>query len=438
MESIRHYKGLLKLGVPIMIGQLGIIVLSFADTIMVGWHSTEELAAAGFVNNLFNLAIVFSTGFSYGITPIVGSSFGKGDKGGVGAILKNALVASGVMSLLVLAVMLILFFCVGSLGQPEELLPIIRPYYLVILASIPFVMLFNAFRQFADGITDTDTSMWILLSGNLLNIFLNWVLIYGKMGLPELGLMGAGVATLVSRVMMLVAFVLVFFLFKRYTSYKEGFLRSNCSKQECLKINRLGIPVALQMGMETASFSLSTIMVGWLGTIALASHQVMLTVGQMGFMLYYGMAAAVSIKVSVFKGEGDMKVVKSVARSGIHIIFALAFVVSVIMLLLRNKIGLLFSDNEAVVQMVAALILPFALYQFGDGLQCNYSNVLRGLEDVKPAMIIAILAYFIISLPIGYLFGFVFDWGLVGIWLSYFFGLTSAGAMFYYRFVTKW
>lgn len=429
-----HYKALFKLGLPIVIGQLGMIVLGFADTLMIGHHSTEDLAGASFVNNMFNLAIIFATGFSYGLTPIVGSLFGKGEQEAVGRTLKNALLVNGLIGILLTLVMGALYLNIHRLGQPEELLPLMRPYYIVLLISLIFVMLFNAFKQFADGITDTQTPMWLLIGGNVLNIFGNWVLIYGHFGFPEMGLLGAGVATLTSRIMMLLAFAIIFFTGKRYQSYKEGFLSGKLNKSDFLQLNKLGWPVGLQMGMETASFSLATIMVGWLGATALAAHQVMLTIGQLGYMMYYGMAAAVAVRVSNFHGQKDTESVRHSASSGFHIILLMAICVSIPLFLLRNEIGGWFTDNDEVTLLVASLIVPFIIYQFGDGMQCNYSNALRGIADVKPVMYIAFIAYFIISLPAGYLFGFVFDWGLTGIWLSFPFGLTSAGLMFWWRF----
>ena len=189
---LSHYKDLARLGLPIVIGQLGIIFVSFADTFMVARHGTNDLAAASFVNNMFNLAIIFATGFSYGLTPIIGKLFGSGRLHDAGAVLKNALVANGSMALLLVAAMSVLYLNIGNLGQPVELLGIMRPYYIVLLLSIPFILLFNAFRQFADGITDTRTSMWVLLAGNVLNIVGNYMLIFGKWGMPELGLLGAG------------------------------------------------------------------------------------------------------------------------------------------------------------------------------------------------------------------------------------------------------
>lgn len=207
-----HYRALLSLGLPIVIGQIGVIILGFADTLMVGHHSSTELAAASFVNNMCNLAIIFSTGFAYGLTPVVGRLFGEGKKEKIGEVLRNSLSANTLLALIVCGIMFTLYLNIHRLGQPEELIPYMRPYFIVLLLSLPFVMWFNAFKQFSDGITDTKVSMWILLCGNVLNIIGNYILIYGKLGLPELGLLGAGISTLVSRILMVIAYLVLFSL----------------------------------------------------------------------------------------------------------------------------------------------------------------------------------------------------------------------------------
>ncbi len=437
MESskyFRHYGQLASLGLPIIIGQLGIILVSFADTMMVGHYRTSDLAAASFVNNVFNLVIIFSTGFSYGLTPVVGRFFGKSDFRSVGRMLKNSLAANSLIAVLLVLVMTAVYLNVDRLGQPAELLPLIRPYYLVLLASLLPVLLFNAFKQFADGITDTLTPMWILLTGNIVNIFGNWCLIFGKLGCPEMGLLGAGISTLISRILTVVIFACIFFFSGKYAQYREGFLRGKVNRRDFRTLNRLGWPVGLQMGMETGSFSLATIMVGWLGTLSLAAHQVMLTVGQLGFMLYYGMAAAIAVRTSHFLGQGDVRNVRDSATAGFQLILIMAAVVSTGIFAFRNSIGGLFSENMEVAAIVAQLVIPFIIYQFGDGMQCAYSNALRGISDVKPVVLIAFIAYFLVSLPAGYIFGFVCGWGLTGIWMSFPLGLTTAGLLYFLRF----
>ena len=433
----QHYRTLLALGIPIVIGQIGVIILGFADTLMIGHHSTTELAAASFVNNMFNLAIIFSTGFSYGLTPIVGSLFGRGMRSDVGRALKNSLAANTLLAILVCGVMTGVYVAIPNMGQPEELIPYIRPYFLILLTSIPFVLWFNGFKQFADGITDTKVSMWILLGGNVLNIIGNYILIYGKLGLPEMGLSGAGISTLCSRILMVIIFVALFFMTDRYKEFKEGFRHGKVNKAEFTHLNKLGWPIAGQMGMETASFSLSAIMIGWLGSMELASYQIMMAVSQVCFMMYYGMGAAVSVRISNFHGQGDMENVRRTANHGFHIILVMLLMTGIPIFLLRNHIGGWFTDSGEVSQMVASVIYPFLLYQFGDALQINFANSLRGIADVKPMLLYAFIAYFVISLPAGYIFGFVLDGGLTGVWMAFPFGLTSAGVMYWLRFRKK-
>ncbi len=260
-QYITHYRSLTSLGLPIIIGQTGTILLSCADTLMIGHHGTDELAAAAFVNNMFNLVLLFGLGFSYGLTPIVGNLFGREQSPRIGETVKNALAANSLLALLLGAVVTMLYANIGNLGQPTELLPLMRPYLLVLFVSLPFVCWFNVFKQFSDGITDTRTPMWILLGGNILNIIGNYLLIYGKLGLPELGLFGAGISTMLSRVIMTIVFAAIFFLSKRYRIYRVGFIQGKVNRTAFLEQNKLGWPLALQMGMESAAFSLSSIMV---------------------------------------------------------------------------------------------------------------------------------------------------------------------------------
>lgn len=439
MTKSEHYKALLYLGIPIIIGQLGVIVLGFADTLMISWHSKEELSAVGFVNNVFNLPIIFGTGFSFGLTPVVGKLFGQKKFLEIGSSLKASLVSNLLIGLLITGIMGLLYLNVERLGQPADLMYLIKPYFLILLASLPFVVLFNAFKQFADGITDTKMGMWLLIGGNSFNILGNYVLIYGKFGFPELGLIGAGLSTLVSRILLVLVFASVFFFSKRYVRFKVGFMRSRLSKSLVHRLNTLGWPVAIQMGLETASFSLSAVMVGWLGHEALAAHQIVITVSTATFMVYYGMGAAVAIRVSNFKSNNNLRCIRDTATSGFHLTLLIAILLSAIVFIFRHNYTAWFGQEGqvAIEHMVLTLMFPLIIYQFGDALQINYANALRGIADVKPMMIIAFFSYFIISLPAGYLFGFIFDWGISGVWMALPIGLTTAGVLLWLRFRYK-
>lgn len=433
-DYVPHYYALWLLGLPIVVGQLGQVILGFADTMMIGHYATAELGASSFVNTMFNLVLVAALGFSYGLTPVVGMLHGQKQRERIGEMVRNGLSTHTVLALLLVLVMAALYVNLHRLGQPHELIPLMRPYFIVLLVSLPFVLWFNCLKQFFDGITRTTTSMWVILSGNLLNILLNWFLIYGVGPFPELGLLGAGVATLVARVYMCVALLLVFFLSSSYADYRRGFAQGRVNRPDSVRLYKLGFPLALQMGMETASFSLTSIFVGWIGTTALAAHQVVLTVSTLCFMLYYGMAAAVSVRVSFFHGQANYVALRRTTLAGYHLILFLSLLTALPLFFMRNSIGAWFADDAEVSALVAATIVPFVLYQFGDGLQCNYANALRGLSCVRPMMYIAFFAYFVVSLPLAWLFGIAMGGGLVGVWYSFPFGLTTAGMLYYLTF----
>lgn len=429
-----YYKPLVLLGLPIVIGQLGSIVLAFADTLMIGHHSTVELAAAAFVNNMFNLVIIFALGFSYAMTPTVGTLYGRCETTKIGEIVKNGVASNLVLAAILVAVMSIFYACIGYMRQPTELLPFIRPYFLVLLVSLPFVCLFNVFKQYADGITDTSLSMWVIIGGNILNIFGNWVLIYGEFGMPELGIVGAGISTLTSRIVMAVAMIIVFAFARKYKVYAHGFTSGQVNRKDFVHLCKLGAPIAFQMGMETAAFSLTSIVVGWIGTSALAAHQVMLTISQLGYMIYYGIGAAAAVRISNAVGQRDWQAARGNAYAALQIVLMIGVVVSLVIFSFRHDIGGLFTSSTEVSQLVAMTIIPFVVYQFGDALQIIFGNSLRGLSYVRPLVLYAFIAYFIISLPLSYLFGIALPFGLVGVWSSFPFGLTTAGLLYLITF----
>ena len=415
----KNYSSLFKLALPIIIGQLGGIITGLADTIMVGQHSTQELAASSFVNNVLNTFIIFGTGFSFALTPLVGENLARKKKYVVAAWLKNGIVANFILSLLITVILVLIYFNVGRMGQPAELLPLIRPYFIVSMISITFVMLANSFRQFVEGITDPSVSMWILLSGNAMNIIGNYILIYGKCGMPEMGLIGAGYSTLISRIFMFAMFVLVFLIRPSYRVYRQGFVRMWVLPNRLMKLTRLGVPIALQQGLEAATFSLTAIMVGWLGSLELAAHQVVIAISTISFTTYLGLGSATAIKTSISKGNRDWEQVRKTTVAGIHLGIVVSTVTCLALYILRNDISFVFSDDVAVSHIVVLLLPILMLYQYIDGAQIVLANALRGLSDVKPIMWISFITNFLIAIPAGYLLGFPFGLGIRGIWLAY-------------------
>ena len=429
-----HYRSIIRLGIPIVIGQIGIVLVGLADSIMVGQFNTLDLAAASFVNSSFNIPILFGLGFSYGLTPLVGQYFGRKNPVKVGQLLRNSLLVNLFIGILLTLIMGIFYLNIEKMGQPEELLPKIRPYFLLQLSSLIFVMLFNAFKQFSDGITNTRTPMFIMLSANLLNIIGNYILIYGKLGCPALGVTGAGISTLVSRIGMLAAFIILFRKNNVYRPYLEGYKTTLYNKKDILSLNKMGWMVGIQMGLETSLFSLTGIMVGWIGSIALAAHQVVVAISTLGFMVYYGVGAAISVRISNFFGQGDLTNIRKTTMAGFHLIIVLAILASSLFFFSRYSIGWLFTQSGDVVQLVSTLILLLLAFQIGDTLQITYANSLRGISDVVSMAVISFIGYFVIALPICYVCGFILDWGIVGIWTGYPIGLGITGLMLCVRY----
>ena len=426
-----HYSATLRLGVPIAIGQLGVIILGFADTLMVGRYSTDALAASAFVNNLFTLFTFLLMGYSYGLTPIVSALFGQGKQAEAGEQLKPALLSGTVFCLLLMAVWGIAFFNLEYFGQPDELLPLIRPYFLVILVSMIFVMLYNELRQFTDGLTHTTLGMYTLMIGNALNIVGNWLLIYGPGPFPEMGLMGAGIATLLARVLMVVLMVAALWWKKGYAPYREGFARCRASLDGMQAIVRASLPIAIQMGLECAAFTMSAVMAGWVGKVELAAYQVMVTIGTLGFLLYYSFGAGTSIRVANFYGQHDRTNVFHAGAAGRNLLFLMAACSSLLIYLLAEPLIRIFTTDTAVIAISLSLIPFLVLYQFADAMQICYANILRGTGHVLAMVRIAIISYLIVNIPAAFILGFSLGWGVKGIFLAFFIGLFTAATLFF-------
>lgn len=426
---------ILKLGLPILLGQLGMIVTGFADTKMVGHYSTDALASASFVNNLFNVAIFAMVGFTYGITPLAGALFGRNALSDIGALMRTALWVNIGFAILVMAAMGVIYFNLESLDQPTELLPLIRPYFLIYLAGLIPVMVFNIFAQWSYAINRTRMPMWIILGANALNIFGNWLLIHGHWGFPELGLTGAGIATFVARMVCGITIAAIFFFRGEYAVYSRGFRSARLSSRDFSRINRTSWPVAMQMTFESGSFTVAAIMTGWLGAIELAAFQIVVIVGTLGFCVYYSMAAAVSVMVANAAGENNAVRMRRVAVAGYVIILGLAITASLIFAFGGRHLMGIFTDDSRVLTLAVSLIVPLLLYQLGDATQITFANALRGTSRVMPMLWIAFLCYVVVGIPTTYLLGFTFGLGAYGIVLSFSVSLFLAGALFLNRFL---
>lgn len=431
MQKIRE---ILKIGLPIMLGQACVIILAFADNIMIGWHSVDELAASSFVNNVMNLFILTELGFAAGMTPMIGADNGTGNIKGIGITVKNGLMTNGIIGGISIILLTIIYFCLDHFGQAPELMPYIKPYFAIIGISTLFALGFNVLKQFTDGICRPMISMTLLMIGNLLNIFGNWVLIYGKLGFPEMGLTGAGISTLVSRALILLVFIVFIFKSKKMNEYARAIKEALLSRGEMKTVFKMGYPVGIQMALESSTFTFAAVMAGWLGVIQLAAHQVVITISQLFFLMMQGLSFAVSILVSNAFGRKDLGSVREYARKGYFMTLGISATLSALLYCFRYQAAGIFTDSPEVSAMAVSLFFLLFAYQFGDGLQLCFANVLRGIQDVRPIMYAAFVSYYLIAIPSAYVLGFKTSLGIHGIWLGFPIGLTLAGIFFYARY----
>lgn len=429
-----EYKTLLRIGLPVLITELGIIVVSFADTMMVGMYGTKELAAAAFVNNLFMIAIVMMIGFSSGITPIVGAYYSRKCNRDVGQTLRVGAQLNASLGMLFTVIMGTLYFFLDRMGQPEELLPLIRSYYLIMLISLLPMSLFNCFQQVANGTTDTAMPMWITLSVNIINIVGNYILIFGHFGMPELGLVGAGLSTLFARIVGAIAIIAIMLTSSRYRPYRDGALQHAKLGRERMHLLKTSMPVMLQSGIETVMWSFGAVVCGWFGTLQLAGYQVMVTISQLGFMTYISIGIATSIRVANYMGLKDYVGIRRISSAGLHINMLLCFIACMIFIIWGEPLLHLFTEDSAVIDVAMLLIAPLVLYQIVDAIQITYANALRGTSHVAPLLWVSLISYVLIGVPLLLWLAIGLDMQSVGVYYSFSGALTAAALLLYLSF----
>ena len=417
-----------------MLSQLGHVMMGVADNVMVGHLGAKELAAAGLANVAFNVLLLFGIGVSYAITPLVATADGEKNIAGINDTLKHGLVINVVNSLVLVTVV---YFCKNLLyhiDQPGEVVTLSIPYLEIITFSIIPVLVFQTFRQFSEGLSNTWIPMVIVLACNVLNIGLNYVLIYGYAGFPQLGLNGAGWATLISRIVMGAALAGFIYYAPRFRDYRPGFSIGKYSEALFKKMLHIGIPAGIQFIFEVAAFDFSLVMMGWLGTKALAAHQIAINLATISYMTTSGLAAAATIRVSNELGKRDIKALRKVAF--VMIGMALSFMTAwgIIFILGKNFLPQLYVDDIEVITLAGPLIIIAGLFQLSDGLQVVCIGALRGLQDVKVPSVFIFIAYWIIGLPLGYYLGFHTSLGPVGIWTGLLIGLTLTATAMVWRF----
>lgn len=430
----KHFPKTFALAYPVMLSQLGQVLVGVADSMMVGRLGAVPLAAASLGNSIFTVVMMFGIGVSMAITPLVAAADGEGKHHRIARIFRHGLVINTFAGLILFLLVLMASPVLYHLNQPEEVVVLAIPYLGIITFSLLPFMVFQTFRQLAEGLSQTRQAMLVVIVCNVVNVFLNWLLIYGNLGLPALGVLGAGWATFISRVLMAIVMIAYVWTSNRYKRYKLSFDIKKLSFPMITKMVGIGVPTGLQFVFETGAFSTAAIMMGWIGVNALAAHQIAINLAAISYMMASGLAAAAMVRVGNQLGRNDIKTLREIGFTSFSMVTIFMLAVAVILISLRNYLPLLYIDDQSVIQLTASLLIIAGLFQLSDGIQVVGLGALRGMADVKVPTIITLIAYWVIGLPLGYVLAFTFGWNEQGVWYGLLVGLTCAAALLVLRF----
>ncbi len=434
MSYRSHIRPNFLLAYPIMLSMLGQVMTGVADSVMIGWTGTTPLAASSFANIFFSIPLFFGIGVSYAITPLVAQAEGASDAGKIISTLKNGSLINIVTGFILVGLIFSIEPFMHFMGQPEEVVTLGIPYLNIIAISIIPAMIFQTYRQFAEGLQRTRMAMIIVVGSNLLNIALNYVLIFGKYGFPLLGLNGAGWATLIARVVMAASMMLYIYYGRKFQAYKSGFSIGNYSRVLISKMLHIGLPAGSQFIFEAGAFGFSAIMMGWLGTTTLAAHQIAINLATISYMTTSGMGAAATIRVGNFWGQKNRSNLRAAAFTMIGMAGALMLAWAMLFVFGRHLLPSLYIDDPAVIEITATLLIIAAFFQLSDGIQVVTAGALRGLQDVKVPSLLVFISYWVIALPLGYWLAFSLAMGANGIWIGLSVGLTLTATAMVVRF----
>lgn len=444
-----YYKRNLKVAFPVMFTQLGAAMVAFFDSVMVGHYSTADLAAVSFSNAIFFTVMVFAMGAVMGITPLVGHVHGRLERllaegtteeeiahkhEQITSYLINGVVFTGIMCLAALALLVPCIPYLDRFGQEPEVVACARPYYILIVLSIIPFMLFSFSKQFLEGLGNTFVAMMITVSCNLLNIGLNWVFIFGHWGFPAMGAEGAGWATLISRCLMPVCFYIAMLCKAEWRIYLKAVRARLITRREVEHLLTIGMPIGLQSFSEAFLFTASFVIIGWINKEALAAHHIANQMCDLTFMLALGIGSATTIRVSHQLGKGDINAVKMASHASVHLCLLMNTIGAAIMIFGRNYLPYIFTEDPKVIPIASTLLLIGGLFQYADGLQCIGAAMLRGIQDVRVPMRIALFSYIGIALPLGLALTFHFGLGAKGMWIAFVIALAIPAVCYHIRF----
>ena len=439
----KEFKYNLKLATPVMLGMLGHTFVSLIDNIMVGQLGSAELAAVSLGNSFIFIAMSLGIGFSTAITPLIAEADSEGNFKKGKASFKHGLFLCTVLSILLFLLILAAKPLMHYMRQPQEVVVLAIPYLDLVAFSLIPLIVFQGFKQFSDGLSMTKYPMYATILANIINVALNYVLIFGKLGFPQLGIVGAAIGTLVSRFIML--FFLWYLLRKKEKSrnYVTNIKLLVLENRMIKKILNLGFPSAMQMFFEVAIFTGAIWLSGLLGKNPQAANQIALNLSSMTFMVAMGLSVAAMVRVGNQKGLQNFKELRRIALSIFILGLGLAFVFALLFVAFHNMLPTIyvdlndpvnFVDNKEVITIAAKLLIAAAIFQLSDSAQVIILGALRGLQDVKVPTLITFIAYWVIGFPISFFLGKEETYASFGIWLGLLVGLTSAAILLYIRF----
>ena len=433
-----------KLSAPVIMGMLGHTFVGLVDNIMVGQLGSAELAAVSLGNSFFFVAMSLGIGFSTAITPLVAEADSENNFKKGKSAFKHGLFLCIVLSLLLFGMILLAKPLMYLMEQPEEVVLLTMPYLDIIAISLIPLIIFQGFKQFSDGLSLTKHAMYATIVGNLINIGLNYILIFGKLGFPKMGIVGAGVGTLVSRLAMIAIIWTLLKNDKKASAFVTHIRLFILDSTMLKKIINLGLPSAMQMFFEVAIFTSAIWLSGLLGKNAQAANQIALNLSSMTFMIAMGLSVTAMIRVGNQKGLRNYVELQRIAKSIFLMGIMFASVFALLFLIFHDIFPALYldlddvnnySDNQEVVSIASKLLLVAALFQISDSAQVIFLGALRGLQDVKIPTVLTFIAYWMIGFPTSYFLGKESAYGSTGIWIGLLVGLASASIFLYLRFI---
>jgi MATE family multidrug resistance protein len=427
-------KETIKLAYPVIIGQLGHMLMGVVDSIMVGKVGAAPLAASSIAHGIFMIFMIFGIGVSMALSPLTAMAFGAKKYEECGVVFRQGLLVNFIVSLFLSIAIFFGADIIKYLNQPQEIVEQGVAYMQILAYSVIPVMIFQTYKQFSEGLSIMRPAMVITLVANIINAFANWIFIYGNLGMPALELPGAGWATFSTRILMAFSFVLYVAFSIKYKPYDPNIHYRKIDFNVIKKILKIGIPSGLQYFFEVGAFVGSAVIIGWLGTNQLAAHQIAINLASISFMCALGISAAASIRVGNAVGRNDNKGIRNAGWAAFILSAIVMGTFGILFIVFRNFFPTLYLDDSDVIHIASSLLIIAALFQLSDGTQAVGIGLLRGLADAKIPMIITFVAYWIIGLPGGYLLGFTLDYGVQGIWFALFLALTVSAIMLSVRF----